>query len=822
MAILPRQRPAGGGPGDTPTWSRSDKQGIGTAFSESSQLWYSMAEGVVTEVYYPTIDTPQIRDLQYLATDGATYFHDGRRNFTSAPEVLDGGAPGFRLTNTAQGTPYTIIEEIISAPEESCLLVHTRVQADQMLLNRLHLYALLAPHLGGRGWDNSGDVAETAYGRVLVASREATWLALGATVPFLKCSCGYIGATDGWTDIIKNRRLMSWEFDTAPHGNIALTGEIDLSRGPEFILGLAFGSSLNSALVTLWGALALPFSGHRSRFLAQWQGADQGIEPAGYANVTGDGGRLYRICRNVLTTHEDKTYDGALIASLSVPWGDHAQDDPDPRVRSRGYHLVWTRDMCNSASALLASGDRDAPLRSLIYLASVQLPTLDCSDRPYGGFYQNFYVTGEASQRGIQLDETAFPVMLAWRMHRMGALQGFDPYPMVLRCAGYLIAKGPITPQERWEETGGYSPSTLASNIAALVCAAAFARAHGDQPTEKFLLDYADFLEAHIESWTVTTQGTVVPGSTEYYVRLNSTEAPYNPPGNEDPNQSQIRISNTDDGRGNNLVFPAKDVVDAGFLELVRYGIRAPDDRRVVESLAVVDKVLKVDFQGQGPCWHRYNHDGYGQYVDGRPYDGKGHGGPWPLLTGERGHYELAARGVDAAKPYIRAMENFATSTGLISEQLWEFADLGHLVRGQPTGAAMPLAWAHAEYVKLVRSAVDGKVFDRIDEVADRYLNPSYRRSTLEVWSFIRQVRAVPHGATVRILNENPFRLHWSNDGSDDNWENVQDTDSNTAVVGVSYVDIPVPPSQRMPIRFTFFWPNNGTWEGRNFRIDIQ
>jgi glucoamylase len=266
---------------------------------------------------------------------------------------------------------------------------------------------------------------------------------------------------------------------------------------------------------------------------------------------------------------------------------------------------------------------------------------------------------------------------------------------------------------------------------------------------------------------------------------------------------------------GTRIAFPAKDIVDAGFLELVRYGIRKPGDPLIEDSLRVVDAVLRVDTPF-GPCWRRYNHDGYGQRADGRPYQGWGYGHAWPVLTGERGHYELAA-GRDVG-PFIRAMEGFATSTKLLPEQVWALPDepSAHMFFGRPTGGAMPLAWAHAEYIQLVRSAADGQVFTLIAEVADRYRNRR-KRPPLEIWKFNRQVRSIPAGGTLRIQGASSFRLHWTCG----EWQHAQDTDSTSILTGHQYVDIRVPPTQTAPVRFTFFWTAVGRWEGRDFEVGI-
>jgi glucoamylase len=385
---------------------------------------------------------------------------------------------------------------------------------------------------------------------------------------------------------------------------------------------------------------------------------------------------------------------------------------------------------------------------------------------------------------------------------------------MVLRAAAYLVRHGPLTPQERWEEVSGYSPSTLASNIAALICAACFARERGDDPTAKYLEEYADFLECHVETWTVTTEGTLLPGVARHYLRVLPERAD-NPTPEENPNQGNLTIANRPPGAQS--VFPAKEIVDAGFLELVRHGVRRPDDPIIVDSLKVVDAVLKVETPF-GPCWRRYNHDGYGQREDGGAFVGWGQGRAWPLLTGERGHYELAA-GHDT-KPFLRAMESFASATGLLPEQVWDGRDQPqvYMYCGRPTGSAMPLMWAHAEYIKLLRSIRDGKVSDLIVEVAKRYLRVRADRQLFEVWKFTRQARSVKRGYVLRIQAPASFRLHWSGD----EWQTVKDTPSSTTTLGVDFVDIPILSAQQAPIHFTFFWTADDRWEGHDYAVSVK
>lgn len=799
MPTLLSRNPAPGGPGIPPRWTRSDKDGVGTAYSSASRVWFTLSNGVINEVYYPTIDKPQVRDLQFLVTDGKTFFHDTRRHLQSVQEYVAPHTLGFRIVSTEPGKRYRLIKEIIADPHQPCVLIKTRLEGDPELLRQLHVYVLVAPHLGGSGWENTGNVVQTSYGQVLSAHKHDVWMTVGATAGLLRCSCGFVGRNDGWQDLADNF-LLDHEYDSAELGNIALTAEINLKKGPEFILGLAFGTSLTSALVALAQGLGVSFDTQRSEYIDQWQHTGQHLLPE-LNRVTGDGGQLARISHSLILAHEDKIYDGALIASLSIPWGEVVGDD-----NLGGYHLVWTRDMYHSVTGLLAAGHTTTALRALIYLA--------CTQRPDGGFCQNYWITGEPYWLGVQLDEVAFPIMLAWRLREMKALGNFDPYPMVIRAADFLIRFGPATAQERWEENSGYSPSTLAANIAGLLCAADFARDHGEEVTARYLEEYADYLESHIEQWTVTTQGTLVRDLPRHFIRIHPA-SPSDPIPDDDANNGMLTIRNRPPDSPQE--FPAKDVIDGGFLELVRFGIRRGGDPLFEDSLRVMDATLKVDLPG-GPCWKRYNHDGYGQRVDGSAFQGWGYGHAWPLLTGERGHYELAA-GRDP-RPYLQALEAFGTTSKLLAEQLWTLPDLPEAAMyfGKPTGGAMPLLWAHAEYLRLARSMLEGRVFDQLSVVTDRYLN-GRKRPPLEVWKFSHQVQAMRPGQMLRIQARTPFRLHWTLD----TWEDKQDTESQAVpALERHYVDITVPPGQRAPVLFTFFWPQPNRWEGKDYQVRMS
>ncbi|MHB8352019.1 MAG: glycoside hydrolase family 15 protein [Thermoplasmata archaeon] len=788
-----------GGPGITPQWEHGDKSGVGTAYSTDSKVWYTLWRGIVTEVFYPTVDRPQLRDLQFLVTDGTSLFQEERRHLLPEISCLDPVAPAYRVTTTDPDGRYSIVKEVITAPHLPVLLERVRFQRDPGYVGPLGLYLLAAPHLDVGGSHNSAFVASVAGRSILMAEHNGVWLALGSSLPFDQLSVGYVGASDGWTDLARHFR-MTWEFDQAPDGNVALTAALPDPGDREFTVAMAFGRGAPHAIASLLQALGTPYSEHRGRFLEQWGRTRQGILT--FADASSDEGRLCRTSHSTILTHEDKTFPGGFIASLSIPWG-NARDDDD----RGGYHLVWTRDLCEIATGLLAAGNKERALRTLIYLAA--------SQRDDGCFPQNFWITGEPYWAGIQLDEVAFPILLAWRLDQARGLGEFDPYPMVLGAARFLADFGPATAQERWEEAAGYSPSTLAVHISALVIAAEFARRHQDEATALFLEGSADFLENHLEGWTVTTRGTLVPGHPRHYVRILPIDL-HDPTPSEDVNTAELVLANQPPGEVGR--WPARDIVDGGFLELVRYGVRPADDPIIVESLQVIDRVLKVDTPF-GPCWRRYTHDGYGQRSDGGPFVEWGVGRAWPLLTGERGHYELAA-GRDP-KPYLRAMERFASVTGLLPEQVWDQPSMPHrhLELGRPTGSAMPLVWAHAEYLKLLRSATDGKVYDHFTEVARRYAHPTGRpRPFLEVWKHRRQPASVPAGGRLRIQSPAMFRLHWSADG----WRTTNDTPSTQTGLGLSYVDIGVDGPVGSQYVFTFFWPREDRWEGRDYSVTVR
>ncbi len=794
----PENSVAFGAPGIEPRWTSSAKEGLGTAYHTSCRLWFTLSHGIVNEIYYPHVDQPNTRDFQFLISDGETFCHEEKRDLDHRIEYPERDCVFYRLTNSDRRGRYRIIKHVLADPHRSVLLVHTKLEVlDESLRGKLRLYALLAPHLARYGRGNSGSTADIGGNRLLRAARGDVNLVMGCSSGFTRRSVGYVGSSDGWQDLMDNFQL-DWEFQSADNGNIALTGEIDLRAGHEFTLGIAFGQSCQSTVAKLLQSLAQPFEVHRAAYVRQWQRTV--VDPKyEFFGDTSDGGHQYRLSRCILLAHEDKSFEGALVASMSIPWGE-TKDDND----LGGYHLVWTRDLVQSATALLASGQIHTPLRALIWLAAMQ--------EADGSFPQNSWIDGHAYWAGFQLDEIASPILLAWRLRREGAqLELFDPMVMIFRAASYLLLQGPVTAQERWEENAGYSPSTLATVIAGLVAAADFVGPDDTAHTAEFILAYADWLAAHLEEWTVTTAGELVEGRRRHYVRINPTDSGAPDP-QADPNTTVLAVAN---GGG---LHPARNIVGGDFLHLVRLGIRAADDPIVRDSIEVIDRVLKCDLP-QGPGWHRYNHDGYGQKDDGTAFDGTGVGRAWPLLTGERGHYELAA-GRDP-RPFITAMERFANAGGMLSEQLWDADDQPEcaMKRGQPTGAAMPLCWSHAEYISLVRSRHDGVCFDRVEPAFQRYVAKPVP-SRHEFWNFHHRLRHLPAGQTLRIILAADASLRWSADG----WASAGTIEAtHHGLLALWSADLPTAdlPAGSV-VEFTFFWKEAGRWEGRNFSVSVR
>jgi glucoamylase len=705
--------------------------------------------------------------------------------------------------NTCREGRYRIEKEVLSDPRRDVVLQHVRFVPLQGRLDDYHLYVLLAPHVGNRGRGNTAWLGDYKGTPILFAEQAGTALALACSAPWLKRSAGYVGVSDGWQDLIKHKQ-MTWTYTRAEDGNVALTGEVDLaSFAGEFLLALGFGQGPAEAGLRARASLQDGFSTSRSQYVEAWQGWQQRLSSLDVEDARESQRKLYPLSATILRVHEAKRFPGGLIASLSIPWG-FAKGDDD----LGGYHLVWPRDLAETAGGLLAAGAHQDVHRVLHYLEATQ--------EADGHWPQNMWLDGRAYWSGIQMDETAFPILLVDLARREQALELEDLdrlWPMVRRAAGFLLRNGPVTPQDRWEEDPGYSPFTLAVQIAALLMAADLADQNDEPDVASYLRETADVWNASIERWTYVVGSDLANtvGIDGYYVRI----APPEVGEAASPASGFVPIKNRPPAE---MCQPATHIVSPDALALVRFGLRAADDPRIVDTVRVIDHLLKVDTP-YGPAWHRYDGDGYGEHEDGSPFDGTGIGRAWPLLTGERAHYELAAGRRTVALHLLHALEAFGNEGGLLPEQIWDSEDIPEkeLCCGRPSGSAMPLAWAHAEYIKLRRSLRDGAVFDMPTQTVQRYLKQA-TQSNLAIWRFNHKCKKMEAGKTLRIEVLAPAVVHWSSDG----WTSSHDATAKDTGLGMHVADLPTGDLQTSTgLTFTLYWSTEDRWEGTDFEVRI-
>ena len=794
-------RAAPGGPGIAARWTSSAKTGVGTALSDKSHIWFTLSHGIFNEIYYPRLDQACIRDMGLIVTEGADFFSEEKRDADSRVDRLAEGVPAFQLTNTCKEGRYRIEKQVVADPHRDTVLQKVRFRAQQGALADYHLYVLLAPHLGNQGAGNTAWVGEYEGTPLLFAQRDGNALALACSAPWRKRSAGYVGSSDGWQDLQAHNE-MAWEYTSAENGNVALTGEIDVTGTEgEFVLALGFGCNWEEAARNALSSLRDDFEKAKHDYISGWQEWLQANTTHGQSKPSP--GDLSQISLAVLRTHESKCAPGGIIASLAIPWG-FSKGDAD----IGGYHLVWSRDMVEAAGGLLAAGASTDVGRALSYLQATQYPD--------GHWSQNMWLDGSPNWDGIQMDETALPILLVDLAYREKALTEAETvqfWPMVRQAASYLARNGPISPEDRWEEDPGYTPFTVASEIAALLAAAEMADLVHETPLADYLREIADVWHTSIDRWMYAsaTNWDRKFDVTGYYVRIT----PQDSGDGVSRFQEIVHVKNVATAEDTRT---ASHLVSPDALALVRFGLRAADDPRILDTVKVIDALLKVETP-TGPTWHRYNDDGYGEREDGAPFDSAGIGRGWPLLTGERGHYELAAGQVESAEHLQTALASFANEGGLIPEQVWDSPDIpAHdLHFGRPSGSAMPLVWAHAEYLKLQRSLRDGHVFDMPSQTVQRYLVDK-TVSPRMVWRFNHKLRSIPAGKMLRIETLAPARIHWSAD----DWTTMQDVTTRTEALGIYIADLPTDSlSEGKQICFTFYWPDAHHWQGADFCVHV-
>ncbi len=706
---------APGAPGKDAQWATAGKQGVGTSATLQSKVWFTLAQGVMTEVYYPDVTVANVHLLQFVVVNPKTKKVETEQlDAVHQIKVLRPDSLTFQQINTAKSGEWKITKTYTTDVERDSVLIDVKFEPKNKDLN---LYVYFDPSLGNSGLGDKSYITESLKNSTLYSydfsDKQKIAAVLIFSSPTDEETNGYYQTTDGMEQLRQFGKIEKPKVFSFGSGNVVQMAKI--LEPSQFTAILAFDQESPKALGKAITSGSKGFTKAQAEYEKGWSDyikTIRKVEPKYQAQ--------FNMAAMQLKAHEDKTVRGANIASLSVPWGGGANANEN---NIGGYHLIWSRDLYQVATAFMALGDKPAAIRALNFLFKVQ-------QKPDGSFPQNSYLDGKPFWGSLQLDEVAYPLILA---HELG-LNDKETYEKhVKKAADFIVKNGPSTPQERWEEEAGYSPSTIAAEIAGLVCAAEIARKNGDTQSANIYLKTADEWAANVEKWTVTTNGKY--SKEPYYVRITQNGKP-------DAGE-KIELNN---GAG---FFDEREIVDAGFLELVRLGIKSPDDKIIQNSLKVIDQIIRVQTPN-GDGFYRYNNDGYGEMDDGRRWnwDGKytGKGRIWALLSGERGQYELALEASSQqsvvssqqnqnqrfmmAKNRLNAMLAFANEGLMIPEQVWDKKETPNADRqfvpelkfGEGTGSATPLAWSMAQFIRLAVNLQEGRNLDTPKVVYDRYV----------------------------------------------------------------------------------------------------
>jgi len=740
---------ASDGPGSLSHFDLARKDCLGTARNTTSKVWFTVANGVLSDVYYPTADNTNVETLQLVVTDGRTFTDLQTRDMTYTVKAPDARSLECQVTSTAKSGRYRIITDYLTDPGRNTLLMRVKFEPQEDD-NALHVYLRYDPSINGNGGGGSGNgggdsgLIDTSTGHAIPVAFDTrttseavnrtyavpVFSALDASRPFTQVSNGFAGrASDGLVQL-DTAHALGTTYDTASNGNLVQSAQLDLAEESEVTVALGFGMTQAEAVAAAAGSLRADFDDVRESFDAGWHAYDAKLirPPAHIAGVTRTQWRqlvnAYYLSANVVKASEDKTFPGAIVASLASPWGQAISAGDPNNLYFGSYREVFARDLYEAWSALMVDGDVQTARDATLFL-------LERQQLPDGSMPRNSLLNGKVAPDSFntQLDEVSYPIVMAYQLGMTGAAL----YQNHIRSAiDFLIAHGPSFGPERWEEQGGFSPSTIAAEVAGLVAGATIADANGDTATANVARAVADDWQRSLPGWAVTTNGPLA--SHPYYIRLSKTG---------DPNAA---ISYNVGNGGPTL--DQRSIIDQGFLEMVRLGLTPSSDPTIAMSLPIVDATIKSN-TSTGAGFHRYNGDGYGDGAgDGHPWapSGKGTGHLWPALAGERGEYELAAGNAAAGWQRLIAMLGGASGPGLIPEQVWELPDLAAspfgtdptvasigFHNGRPAGSASPLTWSDAQYVRLMRDLSAGKVLEQPVAVANRYVRHQQGQTSLTV-----------------------------------------------------------------------------------------
>ena len=735
-------------------WGPGRKMAFGAAPGSKSKLWYTVADGSLSEVFFPFLDRVALHELRFLTSAGGSPPVDDAADGQHRISWISPGVPAFTVDTTHH--EYRLTKEIFSDPEENALLMAVTFTPE---LPDVRLYLQATAHWQPGTEGNYGQILDTHPPALLIRQQDV-WICIVG--PFSRASAGYFRSSDVHVDLSDGDGRLTNSYDRAGPGNVSVGAEIGIRAG-SFQLAIGFAHTRADAEEVAREALQKGANNIRQAFERAWRA--QPDMPKALGMVSGDEGNLARASLSVLRCLEDKSHAGAFVAAPCAPWGESNHDG------NHVYHLVWPRDLCRIATALLDAGDSAAALRAFRHLQVHQ--------RPDGGWYQNWFLDGTPHWTATELDQVALPILLAWRLGVANCLD-HDPYPVMVRpAAQFIIREGPLTQLDRWEDLGGLSPSTIAACIAALIVAAEFAHEAGEHVAASHLRAVADYWNDRVEFWCTTSTGQ--------YVRLSS-----------DPDRR-----------------PTEGAIAPEFLELVRYGLRRPKDEKILRSLNGVDTSLKVSLPA-GPSWRRYVGDQYGEHEDGSQWDGSGRGRPWPVLTGERARH-FFSMGLPAAE-LVRTLEGFAGQGLMLPEQVWDAPDIPErgLFLGRPTGSATPLGWAHAEYIELLVTVALAGFPDIVMPARRRYTEGPMQEPAF-VWSHRHQITRLVAGRRLRVQLPRPGAVHYTFDA----WETFAEVEAADTTLGVWIAEIPC---NKLAPGSQFSWTAHYMtgWEGKNFTLSVD
>ncbi len=747
------------GPGALSHFDLARKDCLGTARNTTSKIWYTVAGGVLSDVYAPTIDTTNVETMQYIVTDG-TSFTDLQARDTTYTVSADPTGMICTVTSTAKSGKYRLTTTYLTDPARASVVVRTHFTPLRGGASAYRLYVRLDATAGGNGGGGTGNggadnaVIDTTTGSPVPVSYDTvtatnaanrdyavpTYLALRANPPFSAANSGFVGQpSDGLVQLDASHTLA--DNSAASHGNVEQTAAVSPDKHGDVILALGFGTTQSAAVATAGATVGTPFGQLNRDYGSGWRGYDAGLRhpsdslPGLSTSQQAAAVSEYYVSANAVKASEDKTFPGAIVASMASPWGQAVSAGDPANTYFGSYREVFSRDLYEAWTALLTDGD----------LATARAATRFLLERQQladGSLPRNSLVNGKPAPDtfNIQLDEVAYPILMTLQSG-LGSDAGL--WPHVRDAANYLIAHGPASGPERWEEQSGYSPSTIAAEIAGLVAAATIAQQRGDAVDARIWFATADQYQRSIKGWSVTTNGPL--SNQPYFIRLSR---------NGDPNEAVTYNL----GNGGPTL-DQRSVIDAGFLELVRLGELSATDPDVLDSLPVVDKTIKKNTPS-GPGWLRYNGDGYGDCfgpdpltdcdATGRPWAPTNHGTGhvWPVLTAERGEQALATGSPAFAGQLLAAIDAMSSGVGLVPEQDWDVPDVPAspfgtdpttasigFVNGKPAGSAAPLTWGAASQVRLTADLTAGRAIERPAQTVDRYITHTQKGTALTVTS---------------------------------------------------------------------------------------